>query len=170
MTIIFRHACPMRSDASHASLPSVVVHHATPPQAMTACVGALDASRSEDHDPHQDHWLLTRLRRTMTPVRPWRYTRLRSRWCARNSGSNVATTRCNVQHSGVWLAHMARGTVSCACMQCGLLAGIARAFVHCGTTATCLQTVSCNANGGAGCSVRQPSASGVLMHAKHAHW
>jgi len=109
---------PDGSGASHASLPSVVVHHATPSQSMTACVDALDASRSEDHDPHQDHWLLTRLRRTTTPVRPWRYTRLRSRWCARNSGSNVATKWCVVQHSGVWPAHMARGTVSCACMQC----------------------------------------------------
>ena len=39
-----------------------------------------------------------------------------------------------------------------------------------GTNATCLQTVSCNANGDAGCSVRRPNASAVLMHAKHAHW
>ena len=50
--------------------------------------------------PYQDCWLPTRPRRTTTPVRPWRYARLRSRWCARNSGSNVAATRCIVQHSG----------------------------------------------------------------------
>ena len=166
MTTIFRHARPTRSGASHASLPTVEVQHARPPQAMTACVGALDASRSEDHDPHQDHWLLTRLRRTMTPVRLWRSARLRSRWCARNSGSNVATTRCIVQHSGHTWRVGPSAVHACSAGQSNYVGAPSGP----GTNATCLQTVSCNANGDAGCSVRRPNASAVLMHAKHAHW
>ena len=129
-----REASPPRRGASHAGMPSIGNCPETPPQAMKTSVDRLDASRAEGHDPHQDHGLPTRHQRTMTPVRPWRYARLRSRWCARNSRSNVATTRCIVHHSGVWPAHMALCTVSCVCMQCGQTATMLARLVVPGPT------------------------------------